>query len=183
MDGIHVDLTQLSKDLKETGKKFATAVRKNIRVAVAASGADMLAGVKSAATWSSRIPGATTIQTSFNTRGAGVALKVDKRKAPHARPYEMGNKNTYSVAVINAHGGFRTVNGRQVARNWLVYGHMRKTGKGFGRGLRHPVFNKGGFAEEATRPFFFPTIENRTPAVEKTFQAAIDMVAREAGFK
>jgi hypothetical protein len=95
----------------------------------------------------------------------------------------MGNKNTFSAAVINQHGGFKTVNGRQVARNRLVYGYMRKTGKGFGRGLRHPVFNKGGFAEEATRPFFFTTIEARTPGVEKTFQAAIDLVAKDAGFK
>jgi hypothetical protein len=180
---VHVDLTELARDLKDVDKKFATAVRKNIRTAVAASGADLLAVVKSAASWSTRIPAATSITTSFSTRAAGIALKVNRRKASHARAYEMGNKNTFSEDVVNAHGGFKTVNGRRVARNRLVYGYMRKTGKGMGRGLRHPVFNKGGYAEEATRPFFFTSIEARTPGVEKAFQAAVDLTARDAGFK
>jgi hypothetical protein len=180
---VSVDLTQLSRELKETDKKFAAAVRRNIRTAVSAAGAGVLAEVKSAASWSSRIPAATRVAVVFSTKKAGATIKTDHRAAPHARPYEMGNKNTFSADVINQHGGFKTVNGRQVARNRLVYGYMRKTGKGVGRGLRHPVYNKGGFAEEATRPFFFPSVEASIPGIEKTFQAAIDVVAKDAGFK
>lgn len=179
----HIDLTKLSRDLKTVDKKFAAAVRKNIRVAAAEGGAELVAAVKASASWSTRIPAATSLAVTFSTRKAGARIKVDKKKAPHARPYEQGSKDTFDAGVINQHGGFKTVNGRKVARNRLVYGHMRKTGIGMGRVLRHPVYGKGGWAEEPTRPFFFSAIEASTPAVGKAFQAAVDRVAGEAGFK
>jgi prophage DNA circulation protein len=88
----HVDLTQLSRELKETDKKFAAAMRKNIRAAVAESGAELLQAMREKASWSKRIPAATSIATAFSTRAASVRIKTDKKKAPHARPYEMGSK-------------------------------------------------------------------------------------------
>ena len=185
--GMAVDLDSLREQLKATDKKFAASVRKQLRAATAEAGAELLAAVKSEASWSSRIPGATSVTFSFSANKAGARLKVDKRKAPHARPLEQGNSTTFSDAVINKAGGFKTVNGKRVAVNRFIYKAMKKTGNGVGRALRHPVYHKigepGGFATQPTRPFFFAAVDARTPGIEKKFETAVKKIADEAGFK
>lgn len=80
----------LVKDLRklEGGKQITAALRKNLKAA-----AEPIKGqVKSNASWSSRIPGAVSVGTSFTSRRTGVFIKVNSKRAPHARPYENGGK-------------------------------------------------------------------------------------------
>lgn len=181
--GVQADLTQLNQQLKEVDKKFAAAVKKNLRLAVSTAGSDLISAMRSEASWSSRIPGATSMAVSFGAKKSSIRIKVDHKKAPHARPLELGNKTTFSEDIINQHGGFKTVNGRRVAVNRNIYKAMKKTGVGVGRVLRHPVWKKGGYAEQPLRPFFFAAVEARTSSIDKKFQAAIDQIATDAGFR
>lgn len=48
--------------------------------------------VQQEASWSARIPGATRVQTTFGRRRQRVAVIVDKKRAPHARPLEQGSQ-------------------------------------------------------------------------------------------
>ena len=89
-DGVHVDLTKFSRELKGTERAFATATRKRVRTAITGSGSRLVSRVKGNASWSSRIPGAVKLQTSFSTRNSTVKIVVDAKKAPHARPLENG---------------------------------------------------------------------------------------------
>jgi len=91
VDQVTAAMRELAAELKTTNKKFASAVRKEIRKAVTEAGADLVADVKAAASWSKRIPAATYIRPNFTARSAGIRIVVNRRKAPHARPLEMGN--------------------------------------------------------------------------------------------
>lgn len=42
------------------------------------------------AAWSKRIPAATRVSVGFSKRNPGVAIQVNKKRAPHARPFEHG---------------------------------------------------------------------------------------------
>lgn len=42
------------------------------------------------AAWSRRIPAATRVSVGFTKRNPGVAVQVNKNRAPHARPFEHG---------------------------------------------------------------------------------------------
>ena len=90
---IKVDLNQLSWELKETDKKFAGALRKNIRAAVTAAGADLVSAIKSEASWSKNIPGAVGMKVKFNTKSSAVTVSVNRTKAPEAKPLELGSRN------------------------------------------------------------------------------------------
>jgi cation diffusion facilitator CzcD-associated flavoprotein CzcO len=59
-------------------------VRKEIRPRIREAAQPMVAQAKANASWSTRIPGA--IRMSIAKRG--VDIKVSRKKAPHARPYE-----------------------------------------------------------------------------------------------
>ena len=183
---LHVDMEELAREIRLTDKAFAASLRKNIRKAVTESGAEMVAAVREKASWSTRIPAATSMQTLFAGKVVRVAVRVNAKKAPHARPYEMGNRNDFSEAVA-ASGGYRVVNGRRVAVDRTVYKKALKSGTGVSRSLRFPVFHKigepGGFGQVPTRPFFFAAAKEIDPVVETKIQAAIDTVAFEAGFK
>jgi len=85
--GLHA-LTNLSTQLKTIEPAFARAIRKNLTAAIRAQGEGVLSDVKSRASWSSRIPDATTIQVRYNTRGASARIQTNKNKAPHARPFD-----------------------------------------------------------------------------------------------
>jgi len=56
------------------------------------SGKEPLARLKRNASWSTRIPQAAKIGLSFAKRFQGVTLYVNKRAAPHARPFENQGK-------------------------------------------------------------------------------------------
>lgn len=81
------ELAGLVRALKEMegGKRQATVLRKNLRAA-----AEPAAGqVRANASWSSRIPAAVAVRVAFTAkRGAGVSVVVNRKQAPHARPFE-----------------------------------------------------------------------------------------------
>ena len=151
-------------------------------MAVAASGAELIGAIKAEASWSKRIGSATSIAASFGASKASIRIRTDHKAAPHARPLELGNATTFSASVIEAHGGFKVgADGKRRASNTSIYAAMRKTGVGVGRELRHPVFGKG-ITSQPLRPYFFSAIEAKSPGIDRKFQAAIDQVAKDAGF-
>jgi hypothetical protein len=80
------EVRALVKDLKtlEDGKKQVAALRRKLKDAAG----PIERQVKANAAWSSRIPAAVAIGTAFTTKRTGVFIKVNKNKAPHARPLE-----------------------------------------------------------------------------------------------
>jgi hypothetical protein len=81
------------RDLVQEIGKMPNELRKEIRPMLRRSAQPALAAAKQNASWSSRIPGATRISVGFSKRTPGVALVVNKNKAPHARAYEHGGKD------------------------------------------------------------------------------------------
>lgn len=63
-------------------------VARGLRPAMRDAGQDLITDARRRASWSTRIPGAMRLATSFTRRHAGVSLVVNRHKAPHARPYE-----------------------------------------------------------------------------------------------
>jgi len=86
MPGGRAQLQRLIADLGAISKDL----QKEMRPAIREGAQPMLKGIQRNASWSTRIPKATRISTSFSGRGAGpgVSIITDARKAPHARPYE-----------------------------------------------------------------------------------------------
>lgn len=80
LDELIVDLGKMPDDL-----------RKELRPAFRKAAEPILRDAKSRASWSTRIPGAITLGTSFTARNPGVRMKVNSTKAPHARPFEFGS--------------------------------------------------------------------------------------------
>lgn len=105
MGPVGVDLAGINLELKSCSKKYASAVRKQIRAAVTEAGADIVAQVRREASWSTRIPAATTIRPNFTARSAGIRIVTNRRKAPHARPLEFGNKDGNPDVLENGTGG------------------------------------------------------------------------------
>lgn len=65
-------------------EKFPAELRTQLRPRLKAGGEQAVLAVKAAASWSTRIPGATRLKVSFARKTAGVAIVVDRKKAPHA---------------------------------------------------------------------------------------------------
>lgn len=63
------------------------AVKRELRPGLRRAAQPALRRAQQNASWSTRIPGATKITTSFGAR-PGVTLRVDSKVAPHARPIE-----------------------------------------------------------------------------------------------
>lgn len=184
---VHVDLTRLSAQLKDTDKKFAAATRREVRAALNASAAELLGDVKGRASWSSRIPAATRVQATFSAKRAKVVILVDRKAAPHARGLELGNKNVFNEAEIAKRTKTVQVGSRkvQVGRRQAMQA-MKKSKTGVGRALRHPVFDSKKpptrVGEQAIHPFFFPAASAAAPGVQRRMEEALDTIARAAGF-
>ena len=178
--GVYTSLDFINQQLKDVDKKFAAGVKRRIRAAVAESGTELVAEMKSEASWSSRIPGATSLAPTFGAKTASIRIRTDRKKAPHARGLEFGNADSFNEKVVqsktNDYGAAGT-NRRAVMKA------MKKSGVGVGRALRHPVFGRGGYANMPTRPFFFAAVNARTPGIDKKFETAIKQIAADAGFK
>lgn len=82
--GSNDDLARLIAALQGVDKRS----RPLIRAAVRQAGDGAVRAAKSNASWSSRIPAAIRLNTSFSQRNPGVRLVVSSRRAPHGRPYE-----------------------------------------------------------------------------------------------
>lgn len=79
-DDFSRQLATASRELKNMSRE----VRKEIRPRIRKAAEPMLADARGNASWSSRIPRAIKLS---NTR-RGVSIRVDQKRAPHARPYE-----------------------------------------------------------------------------------------------
>lgn len=73
-------------------EKLPGDIRREIRPRLRRTGESAVADVRLRASWSTRIPAATKLRTSLAQRTAGIAIEVDRHKAPHARPYEHGGR-------------------------------------------------------------------------------------------
>ena len=83
-----IELSQGLRTLVADLGKMDPALRADIRKRFRAIGKSVLDDARQRASWSSRIPGATTLRTSTSASTAGITLRVSSAKAPHARPYE-----------------------------------------------------------------------------------------------
>ena len=152
-EDLHIDMEELAREIRLVDKKFATAVRSNLRKAVTEAGAEITAAIKAQASWSKRIPGATSLAMSFGAQKVSVRVKTNAKQAPHARPLEFG---TAGNPGVNRHPVF-VKKGQPVA--------------------------KGRWVNQPTREFFFSAAKAMTPVVERKIQTAIDTIAIDAGFK
>lgn len=88
--------------------------RRAVRAAIVDATRGVRADAARRASWSSRIPGAITMRVSFTT--ARVEIRVNARRAPHARPYEgISGRTTFRHPVY----GNRNVWVEQAARPFL----------------------------------------------------------------
>lgn len=69
-------------------QKFPEDLAKRLRPKMRGVSQPLLMDAKRRSSWSTRIPQALRIATSFTKRQAGVSLVASRRKAPHARAYE-----------------------------------------------------------------------------------------------
>ena len=146
-------LADIGAHIKTLDKKMATSVRKQIRTGVAAAAEPLAAAVRAEASWSSRIPGATTIKTSFGPRSAGAVVEVNKKKAPHARPLEMGSQRSSSGTL--RHPVFADSSKSKDEWTWV---------------------------SQPQRPFFFAAVDAQTPLITARMNKVLDDVAEEIGF-
>jgi hypothetical protein len=86
------ELRRLIRDLEKLPDEMRVELRREMR----AAGQQALTKARENASWSSRIPAATRLQISFAKRRPGVALVVDKNRAPHGRALEhLGAPGTF----------------------------------------------------------------------------------------
>lgn len=185
---LHVDLSDFAAQTAGMDVKARKAIQRRVRAALKDAGAGMVTEVRSRASWSSRIPAATSLKVTFSTTNAKAQISVSASKAPHARPYELGNKTTYDEGEIAARSGEerKVVNGRIVVtrKRRAAIKQMKATGTGVGHSLWHPVFgHKQPGAVEATRPFFFPAAAATSAAAQEAMSAVLDEVGKDIGFK
>lgn len=86
--------------VRQLAREFGTVpieLRRELRPRMRAAGSQVRAGIQSAAgEFSSRIPGAVRMTTSFASKTGGVRIYVDSKAAPHARPIEnLGRAGTF----------------------------------------------------------------------------------------
>lgn len=79
-DSFARQLAEATRELRGMSKE----IRRETRPAIRQAAEPMVAQARANASWSSRIPKAIKLS---NTR-RGVTIRVNKAKAPHARPYE-----------------------------------------------------------------------------------------------
>ncbi|MEV0149106.1 MULTISPECIES: HK97 gp10 family phage protein [unclassified Nonomuraea] len=118
MDGLTVprnNTDDLRKLIRDVGK-LPDAIRRELRPALRLAGQKALIKARADASWSTRIPGAIRLSVSFSRRRPGVALVVNKARAPHARAYEnLGTPGAFRHPVF----GNRRRWVRQQARPFL----------------------------------------------------------------
>lgn len=80
--------------IREHGK-FPADLRKALRPAMREAAQPVLGDARRRSGWSTRIPKALRLSTSFTRKQAGVSIVVDRSRAPHARPIEgiRGNRS------------------------------------------------------------------------------------------
>jgi len=87
MEHLRVDADELRRfaaDLRAADRALPGELRKELR----AVGQPVLSQIRQVASWSARIPAATTMQVSLSKRRTGIFFKVNQARAPHAKAYE-----------------------------------------------------------------------------------------------
>lgn len=105
----------VARDLARIPENLRAATRTKLR----AAGSTVMQMAGANASWSSRIPGAMSLQTSLTGRSPGVAIVVNTAKAPHARPFEGIVADTWRHPVFEI-SGRPTVWVQQAARPYLL---------------------------------------------------------------
>lgn len=91
-DDFSAQLRRAADDLRA----MSTQIRRGIRPAIKDGAQPMVAQARANASWSTRIPGAIRVAVLKS----GVDIRVNRRKAPHARPYEaIGGNATFRHPV------------------------------------------------------------------------------------
>lgn len=83
----YLSIRQLAQELGMVPKELRSELRPKLRAGAQHITDDM----KSRASYSTRIPSAIRMSVSFAARSGGITIRVDNRRAPHARPLELGN--------------------------------------------------------------------------------------------
>lgn len=78
--------------------KFPPEIRRELRPKLRNVGTAALASVRAKAAWSTRIPSATRLKVGLSTRNPGLAIEVNRKRAPHARPYENNDSDGFFSA-------------------------------------------------------------------------------------
>lgn len=78
------ELQRLIADLK----RLPDEVNRDFRGALRRAAEPIVADAKNRASWSERIPGAIGTRTRVSGQGVTVSVRVNAKKAPHARPIE-----------------------------------------------------------------------------------------------
>jgi hypothetical protein len=75
-------------------------LKRQLRPRLRSAGESIRQDMRARASYSTRIPGAIGMRTSFSAKGGGVSFRVSVKKAPHSRVMERGN-------LKGRHGTFR----------------------------------------------------------------------------
>jgi hypothetical protein len=146
------DIAALTKALSAAGSRAGRDLGPRMR-RVGQRGVEQ---AKRNASWSDRIPGA--IYASVSTRGAraGIVLRVRRKQAPHARPYEgLPTKGTRSHRHAFRHPVFARGEDRS---EWT-------------------------WRAQRTRPFLLPAAREQRDAVRTELADLLATVAAQAGFR
>ena len=80
---------EIERLIKDMGR-IPNDLRKKLRPKLRKAGRIVADDAKVRAAWSTRIPRAIRVTTTFSGKNPGVRVQVNKDRAPHARPYEHG---------------------------------------------------------------------------------------------
>ncbi len=124
-------------------------LKQRLRPAMRTAGEIVRRDMRRRASYSSRIPGAIAMTTSFSAKKGGVTFRVNAKRAPHARVFERGN-------LGGRHSTFRhPVFARSENRSdWT-------------------------WATQKTRPFFFPALVAGRSEFKKQITDAVRASLRE----
>lgn len=155
------NIRQIARELKETDRKTATAVRRAIRLAVAEAAKETTDAIRDAADAEGLVQAkaATRVKVSFGVRGGGGVIATDAAKAPYARPLEKGSQG--SGGAYDRHPVFGST----------TFGPLKQ-------GQRRATV----WVNQPTRPFFYSTAKQMEPFNEDAFSAAMDTALAEAGW-
>lgn len=165
----NAELRKLIRDFK----KLPPALRKELRPALKKGAQPILADARRRASWSTRIPKATRLSTSFTARRGGVKIVVSAKRAPHGRPYEnLGDPGTFRHPVF-AHPRKRDmVFGREIPGAFKG-AYKRKSRRG-DKGTR--------WVDQAARPYLFDAVEAKGGAVTEALAALVMEIGVKHGW-
>lgn len=85
----------MANEIEEFVKRFGKVpkdLKRALRPGLRAAGSLVANDARLRASWSTRIPRAIKISVTFAGKRQGVSIIVDRKKAPHGRPYEHGGR-------------------------------------------------------------------------------------------